>query len=95
MTDQQGDQQQQDEYDFSVKEQPQFAPIPPNTGDPLPVKAQVALDKSDVTIIRCAAKNIPVPAEWGVYRDQLRAIATYKDTTSTALPTTPAYVPGT
>jgi len=47
------------------------------------------------TIIRCVAAGIAVPAAWKTYVQALRAIANGTDTTSTTLPTRPAYPAGT
>ncbi len=44
--------------------------------DALKQKAIDALDASDKTIVRCAEKNIRVPADWAIYRDDLRKIIT-------------------
>ena len=57
--------------------------------------AQVALDKSDVTLLRCAENGVAVPVAWTTYRHALRALVNGGDTTSTALPATPAYPAGT
>ena len=67
----------------------QPAPVPLNT------QAKIALDASDVTMIRCVEAGVAVPAAWNSYRKELRAIATGKDATSTSLPTKPAYPAGT
>lgn len=56
--------------------------------------AQAALDRSDITIIRCYEHAVAVPAEWGVYRTALRAIVA-GGPTSAALPVQPAYPAGT
>lgn len=60
------------------------------------VTAQAALDKSDVTIVRCVENAIAVPTTWTAYRKALRAIvgAPSGDPTQ-ALPTRPAYPSGT
>ncbi|MGF6879033.1 hypothetical protein [Paraburkholderia sp. MM5477-R1] len=58
--------------------------------------AQAALDKSDLTIVRCTENAVTVPAAWATYRKALRAIvgAASGDPTQ-ALPTKPAYPSGT
>ena len=61
----------------------------------LPSEAQLALDKSDTTIIRCYSAAVAVPSAWQTYRAALRAITNGTDTTSTALPAIPAYPSGT
>jgi hypothetical protein len=58
-------------------------------------QAQIALSKSDITIMRCYASSIAVPAAWQTYRSALRSIINGADTTSTTLPATPAYPAGT
>ena len=57
--------------------------------------AQVALDKSDVTILRCYEHAIPVTADWIAYRAALRVIVSTATGDATAgLPTMPAYPAG-
>ena len=53
--------------------------------------ATVALQKSDIQIVRCYEASIDVPSVWVTYRAALRAIVNGRDTTSTVLPTIPAY----
>jgi hypothetical protein len=56
--------------------------------------AQAALDKSDITVIRCIEHAVAVPAAWTTYRAALRAIVA-GGPTSAALPTAPTYPAGT
>lgn len=61
-------------------------------------RAQALLDKSDVTILRCYEKSVPVPAEWAAYRDSLRAVVGAKLPGAGAiepLPMAPPYPAGT
>jgi hypothetical protein len=58
----------------------------------LKAQAQLALDKSDVTVGRCYEAQVPVPDAWKAYRAALRAIVT---TGAGALPERPAYPAGT
>lgn len=59
-------------------------------------QAQALLDKSDVTMLRCAENSVAVPAAWATYRKALRSIisATSGDPTQ-PLPTRPTYPAGT
>lgn len=59
------------------------------------VSAQAALNKSDITMMRCVEAGIVAPAAWNTYRKALRAIASGVDTTSTTLPIQPEYPVGT
>jgi hypothetical protein len=54
--------------------------------------AQAALDKSDVTILRCAENGVAVPAAWAIYRAALRASV---GGAPNSLPAQPAYPQGT
>lgn len=58
--------------------------------------AQLALDKSDRTVLRCIENGVTVPATWATYRKDLRAIisAASGDPTQ-SLPTQPSYPTGT
>ena len=57
-------------------------------------QAYAALRKSDVTIIRCYEKAVPVPEEWKTYRLELMEIVSGK-TTPGVLPARPEYPTGT
>lgn len=73
---------------------PQALPEP--TADQLKAtliaKAQSALDKSDVTIIRCMENDTSVPVEWAQYRETLREIVA---SGTGNVPAQPAYPKGT
>jgi hypothetical protein len=56
--------------------------------------AQIALDKSDVTVGRCYEHGVAVPAGWTDYRAALRAHVS-GGPTAVALPVAPAYPAGT
>ena len=76
------------------------APIPPSPTAQqiqaaLVAAAQLALDKSDITVMRCYSAAVAVPTAWQTYREALRAIVNGSDTTSTSLPSTPTYPAGT
>ncbi|HTN66408.1 MAG TPA: hypothetical protein VL051_09530 [Burkholderiaceae bacterium] len=59
-------------------------------------QAQVALDKSDITVLRCAENGIPVPVDWRSYRSELRAvISAPSGDASLPPPIQPAYPVGT
>jgi hypothetical protein len=73
-----------------------YATIPlPTAQQILQGQAQIALLKSDVTILRCVEAQVQVPAAWHSYRIALRAIINGTDTTSITLPTPPSYPAGT
>jgi hypothetical protein len=58
--------------------------------------AKVALDNSDVTLLRCFEESIPLPAEWVTYRKALRAIAGAASGDATQpIPVRPEYPVGT
>jgi hypothetical protein len=58
--------------------------------------ARAALDRSDVTILRCIENGIAVPADWAAYRAALRAITAAPGGDATnPLPAQPAYPAGT
>ena len=56
---------------------------------PLPILAQTALSKQDITVIRCYSSGIAVPSENQIYRNALRSIINGSDSISTSLPTEP------
>ena len=72
-------------------------PEPADAAPPIPLKqqAQTALNAADIAMLRCVENSVAVPAAWATYRKALRAILNGADTTSTALPTRPAYPAGT
>ena len=57
--------------------------------------AKNALDESDMVAIRCMKAGTAFPSAWQTYTTELRAIINGSDTTSTSLPTKPAYPAGT
>jgi len=61
----------------------------------LKTSARSALAVTDSVAVRCWKANVPYPADWQTYTAALRAVANGSDTTSTTLPTTPAYPAGT
>lgn len=70
-------------------------PTKPSWGD-LKLQAQVALNCSDVTIMRCAENAVPVPSEWAAYRKALRTIVGAEaGDASKGLPVKPPYPKGT
>ena len=64
------------------------------TAPTLVQQAAIAISKTDTTIVRCYSAGIAVPTAWQTYRNALRAIVNGADTTSTTLPTAPAYPAG-
>lgn len=60
-----------------------------------PSNAQVALDKSDITVLRCYSAGVAVPSAWQTYRAALRAIVNGQNTSGNPLPSIPSYPPGT
>ena len=74
-------------YDGSVFTAP---PPPPIDWRPL---AQSALDKSDVTVLRCVEAGVALPPEWATYRQGLRDIIAGEATGP--LPVRPDYPAGT
>ncbi len=67
------------------------APVP-NVSTSLKTTAQMALDGSDRTILRCVEASLPVPPDWRAYRVALRKVLSGEETT---LPARPDYPPGT
>lgn len=59
-----------------------------------PALAQAALDKSDVTILRCYEHSVAVPADWTAYRATLRGIRGGA-VVVTEMPVEPAFPAGT
>jgi hypothetical protein len=59
------------------------------------VTASDALDRSDITILRCAEHGVVVPQEWRDYRTSLRAIIAATSGTPGTLPVRPAFPVGT
>lgn len=57
--------------------------------------ANDALDRSDITILRCAEHGVVVPQEWRDYRTALRAIIAAPSGTPGTLPVRPAFPAGT
>lgn len=60
----------------------------------LATAAQTAIEKSDVTVLRCYENAVTVPSTWQEYRTTLRAIIS-GTSTATSLPTMPDYPEGT
>lgn len=58
------------------------------------IGAQTALDRSDMTALRCFKAGVAFPSDWKAYVIALRAIVA-GEPTSIALPTQPAFPAGT
>ena len=71
------------------------APVTTQVVIPLPVQAKAALDKSDITMLRCIENGVAVPASWSSYRKALRDISNGTDVVSLTLPSVPAFPSGT
>ena len=67
-----------------------YEPDPEEARAALKTSAQVALDKSDVTILRCYERGVSVPTEWADYRAALRLIVS-GTSEATELPVRPEY----
>lgn len=61
----------------------------------LVASAKAALDITDMVCLRCYKAGVAYPSAWQTYTTALRAIVNGSDTTSTTLPTQPAYPAGT
>ncbi|OPY00361.1 MAG: hypothetical protein A4E60_02349 [Syntrophorhabdus sp. PtaB.Bin047] len=68
--------------------------IAARTAAALKVAAQAALDRSDITILRCYENAVAVPETWQAYRTELRAIVS-GTSSATSLPARPEYPEGT
>ena|ERR1019366_4339451 len=68
------------------------APVIPSI--PLITQARIALDESDITMLRCVENLVQVPPAWATYRAALRAI-TNDTSQATEMPTRPPYPQGT
>jgi hypothetical protein len=73
----------------------QPAPVQPSAQQQLQVQAQAELVGTDLVASRCFKAGVAFPAAWQTYTQALRAIVNGADTTSTNLPTKPAYPAGT
>ena len=67
-----------------------YEPDPAEAQAALKAAAQAALDKSDVTLLRCYEAGVVVPTEWATYRGQLRGIVG-GTSEATELPVRPEY----
>lgn len=77
-----------DTYSNGIFTSPAPAPIVHN----YKLLAQIALDISDKTILRCVEAGVEVPSAWATYRADLRSIVTNG---SDRLPEQPDYPQGT
>ena len=62
---------------------------------PVVALAQTALNETDRVMLRCAKAGVTFPSAWQTYTQELRDIVNGTDSTSTTLPSTPAYPAGT
>lgn len=85
------------QFDGNSFTPPYVAPVvaTPTAEQVLQQNAQLALNLSDITVVRCYSADVAVPSAWQTYRAALRAIVNGSDTTSISLPSTPAYPAGT
>ena len=67
-----------------------YEPDPEEARAALKASAQSALDKSDITLLRCYERGVSVPTEWADYRAALRLILSGKSE-ATELPVRPKY----
>lgn len=58
----------------------------------LTITAQIELDKSDRTLLRCIENNISIPENWANYRKDLRKVVSG---TKKEIPVKPEYPPNT
>lgn len=70
-------------------------PVMPTAHQQLQASAATALDATDMVCLRCYKAGVAFPAAWQTYTTELRAIVNGTDTTSTTLPSQPAYPAGT
>lgn len=83
---QEGSIQKFDGYEWSIVD----APKPEdNSALILILSAKSALNKSDITLLRCIEGGVEFPEEWKTYRNELRAIISGNG--STELPEIPDY----
>ena len=68
-------------------------PAPPPPPPDYPALAAAALQRSDITILRCYEVGVAVPAAWHTYRAALRLIVS--GTQDGPLPAQPTYPAGT
>lgn len=67
-----------------------YEPDPDALKAALKTAAQAAIDKTDITLLRCYERGMAVPVEWATYRNDLRAIVS-GTSESTDLPVRPEY----
>lgn len=79
-------------YPVSVN---QPAPTAAQLHAALVASAKSTLDVTDMVCLRCYKAGVAFPSAWQTYTTALRNIVNGTDTTSTALPTQPAYPTGT